>query len=94
MRIIKEQKSEKKEQNLLGQLWFKYFPYWPLFFVFICLSVAAGWGYLQFATPLYESSASLLIKDEKKGEDDSKVIESLNQLSTKKIIENESEVIK
>ena len=65
-----------------------------MFFVFICLSVAAGWGYLQFATPLYESSASLLIKDEKKGEDDSKVIESLNQLSTKKIIENESEVIK
>jgi capsular exopolysaccharide synthesis family protein len=94
MRIIKEHKSEKKEQNLLGQLWFKYFPYWPLFFIFICLSVAAGWGYLQFATPLYEASASLLIKDEKKGEDDSKVIESLNQLSTKKIIENESEVIK
>lgn len=94
MRIIKEHKSEKKEQNLLGQLWFKYFPYWPLFFVFICLSMASAWGYLQFATPLFESSATLLIKDEKKGEDDSKVIESLNQLSTKKIIENESEVIK
>ncbi len=94
MRIIKEHHTEKKEQNLTGQLWFKYFPYWPLFFIFICLSVAGAWGYLQFATPLYESTASLLIKDEKKGEDDSKVTESLNQLSTKKIIENETEVIK
>jgi capsular exopolysaccharide synthesis family protein len=35
-----------------------------------------------------------LIKDEKKGEDDSRIIESLNLLATKKIIENEIEVLK
>jgi len=35
-----------------------------------------------------------MIKDEKKGQDESKMLESLNQLSAKKIIENEIEVIK
>lgn len=95
MRVIKEQtKSNKKEQNLLGQLWFKYFPYWPLFFVFVLLFLAGGWVYLRYATPAFEASASILIKDEKKGEDESAVIESLNQLSVKKIIENEGEVIR
>lgn len=44
--------------------------------------------------PLFESSAAILIKDEKKGVDDSKMIESLNLISTKKIVENEIEVLK
>ncbi len=95
MRIIKEQtKTNKKEQNLLGQLWFKYFPYWPLFFAFVLLALAGGWVYLRYATPAFEATASILIKDDRKGEDESKVIESLNQLSVKKIIENEGEVIR
>jgi len=42
---------------------------------------------------MYESATTILIKDERKGLDDSKMIESLNQLATKKIIENEIEVL-
>ncbi|HMO33808.1 MAG TPA: polysaccharide biosynthesis tyrosine autokinase [Lacibacter sp.] len=96
MRVIKDSSNtaNRKEQNLLGQLWFKYFPYWPLFFIFILLFLAGGWVYLRYATPQYEASAAILIKDDKKGEDESKVIESLNQLSVKKIMENEAEVIR
>jgi capsular exopolysaccharide synthesis family protein len=46
------------------------------------------------APTLYESSATLLIKDEKKGIDDSRMIESLNLITTKKIVENEIEVLR
>ncbi len=82
------------ERNIASQLWFKYFPYWPLFLIFLVVAGAGAWFYLRYKAPLYESTASILIKDEKKGNDDSKVIASLNQLSTKKIIENEIEVIR
>ncbi|HYM93205.1 MAG TPA: capsular biosynthesis protein, partial [Chitinophagaceae bacterium] len=79
----------------ISQLWFKYFPYWPLFLLFLALAVAGAWLYIRYeTTPLYQSTATLLINDEKKGQDDSKMQEQLNQLSTKKIVENEMEVIK
>jgi capsular exopolysaccharide synthesis family protein len=76
------------------QLWFKYSPYWPLFLLCLALTIAGCWFYLRYQIPVYESTATILIKDEKKGEDDSRIIESLNLLSTKKIIENEIEVLK
>ena len=83
------------ENTSISQLWFKYSPYWPLFLFFLFLSLAGAWLYIRYETvPLYESTATLLINDEKKGQDDSKMQETLNQLSTKKIVENEMEVLK
>lgn len=88
-------KSEvKKEENLIIQLWNKFFPYWPLFLVLAVIFISGAWGYLQYTTPLYQASASILIKDEKKGSDESKLSESLNYLSSKKIVENEIEVLR
>jgi capsular exopolysaccharide synthesis family protein len=43
---------------------------------------------------MYAATATLIIKDEKKGNDDSKLMESLNMINNKKIIENEIEVLK
>lgn len=83
-----------KDKNVLTQVWSRYFPYWPLFLLLLVVCTAAAWVYLRMATPLYETTASILIKDEKKGIDDSKMIESLNLITTKKIVENEIEVIK
>ena len=83
------------ENTSLSQLWFKYSPYWPLFLFFLFLAIAGAWLYIRYETvPMYESTATLLINDEKKGQDDSKMQETLNQLSTKKIVENEMEVLK
>jgi capsular exopolysaccharide synthesis family protein len=48
---------------------------------------------MRYKVPLYEANARILIKDEKKGAEDSKAFEALNLLTTKKIIENEQEVI-
>jgi len=80
--------------NIISQLWSKYFPYWPLFLFFMVIAGVAARFYLKYKIPVYESTATILIKDEKKGEDDSRIIESLNLLSSKKIIENEIEVLK
>ncbi len=84
---------ENLEPNALGQIWFKYSPYWLLFLILMVLAVGGAWWYLRNRVPLYQSKAAILIKDEKKGSDDAKIIESMNQLSTKKIIENETEVL-
>lgn len=94
MQIYENKKATNVENNILQQLLFKYLPYWPIFLLFLLLSLVGAWFYLRNKTPLYESTASILIKDEKKGEDNSKMTETINQLSAKKIVENEIEVIK
>ncbi len=86
--------GEGEEKNVISQLWFKYFPYWPLFLIFLILSVIGAKYKLSHTTPLYQATATILIKDEKKGLDDNKLIQEMNQLSAKKIIENEIEVLK
>lgn len=71
-----------------------YKPYWPLFLVLIGVFGAMAYGYLKYATPVYEVTAKILIKDEKKGVEEAKTVESLDGFSGKSIIENEIEVIK
>ncbi len=84
-----------KESNLFSQVWFKYSPYWPLFLILLLITLGGAWAYIRYKTkPLYAATAAILVKDERKGQDESKMIEALNQLSTTKIIENEIEVLK
>ncbi|MBC7915846.1 MAG: polysaccharide biosynthesis tyrosine autokinase [Pyrinomonadaceae bacterium] len=85
--------TDNKESNITGHFIFRFLPYWPLFLFLGILSVTGAWLYLQFTTPLYEANARILIKDEKKGSEDSKALESLDLLSPKKIIDNELEVL-
>jgi capsular exopolysaccharide synthesis family protein len=81
-------------ENFFQQLAIKYLPYWPFFAVLFLFSLAAAFVYLQYTVPVYESTASILIKDEKKGQEDSKMEELLNLFNTKKIVENELEIIR
>lgn len=94
MQVSANKGIETAENSFFQELFFRYWPYWPLFVVLMIAGLGAGYVYLRLSTPLFQSSATILIKDEKKGLDDSKVMESLNPLSTKKIVENETEVIR
>lgn len=85
--------DKKEEENLLSILISKYYSYWPAFIVSGVCCMAIAIIYLRYATPKFEATAKIIIKDEKKGTDDSKMIESMNMISTKKIIENEIEVL-
>lgn len=71
----------------------KYVTYWPLFVFFLIVGLATAFAYMYYSTPEYEATASLIIKDEKKGNDDSKIMESFNIINNKKIIENEIDII-
>ncbi len=71
-----------------------YLPYWPLFVLLIIIGLAGAWAYLKYyATPVYETYATIMVKDEKKGVDESGVLEALQIYPTKNIVENEMEVI-
>lgn len=89
----KKKNVQIEDDNILNQIMFRFVPYWPLF---VCLLIIAGIGgfiYLRYATPIYEVSATMLIKDEKKGFDDSRIMQSLNIFSSNNIVENEMEVL-
>ncbi len=91
MEIIKKTTDEKKKDDL-GQVIYKYIPYWPLFVILFLVAGVSSWLYLKIATPKYETKARLLIKDEMKGVE-AKGLQELDLLSTNKTIENETEVI-
>lgn len=86
--------DKTSNDTLFHKLMVKYIPYWPLFAIFFLLIFAATYSFLQYALPKFQATASLIIKDEKKGNDDSRLMESLNLIGSKKIIENEIEVLK
>jgi capsular exopolysaccharide synthesis family protein len=91
---IENKLHTREQRNFVESLIFWYFPYWPLFVVLVILMLGLAWGYLHMATPVYQTTATILIKDEKKGVDNSPAIQSLNIYTSKKIVENEIEVIK
>lgn len=88
----KSQTNEKRK-NVIEDFLHQYLPYWPLFLILFGLAGFGGYTYLKYATPVYEINANILIKDEKKGADDTKILEALNIYTTTKIVENEIEVI-
>src|SRR5690606_26377713 len=81
------------EDNIFRTIIQTFYPFWPLFLILIIGFLLTAWGYLKIATPAYEASASILIKDEQKGVDDSRMVESMNPFDSKKIVENEIEVL-
>ena len=83
----------EKENNGFQQILTKFIPYWPLFLISLVIKCRLLiFLYLKFTIPIYETTASVLIKDEKKGQEDSKMEEVLNVFGTKKIVENELEI--
>ena len=67
-----EEKKEKlgeqpEEQVNIQEIIFRYLIHWPWFVASVIICIASAWGYLRLATPVYNISATVLIKDEKKG---------------------------
>ena len=93
MQTKKEKMVEEVEDNLIQKMVSKYVPYWPLFLLAILVGAGLAFTYLRYTIPIYEANATIIIKDEKKGNEDSKLMESLDLMSSKKIVENEIEII-
>ncbi len=86
--------SAKTGKSALGDLLFKYLPYWPIFVAFLIISLFAAWFYLRMTPKKYEITASILIKDDKKGTSDGQTIDQLESINRKKVVENEIEIFR
>lgn len=86
--------QQEEQLDLLPLIRQRYLPYWPLFLLAVVLAVTAAFVYLRYATPVYYVSATLLVKDEKTGIDEANILSSLDLSSSKKVIENEIEILK
>lgn len=49
------------------ELLFRYIIHWPWFVTSVLACLIGAWVYLHFQTPVYQVSASIMIKDDKKG---------------------------
>lgn len=85
--------NPEDEQTLLQILVSRYLPYWPWFLLAFLVAIGGSYIYLKFTSSLYEAKAAILIKDEKKGNEESKMAASLNLISANVIVENELEVL-
>ena len=75
---------------------FRYMIHWPWFAASILICLIVAWGYLYFQPPVYQISASIMIKDDKKG-DGSTDLENLGiggVITSTQSIDNEIEVLR
>jgi tyrosine-protein kinase Etk/Wzc len=86
--------NKQPSQGIFETIAYKYLPFWYLFLLFFLLSGALAFMYLKTTPKVYESKASILVKDEKKGQEESRMEEVLNPFDSKKIVENEIEVLR
>ena len=92
--------QESKEENIdFKELLFKYLIHWPWFVGAVVACLIAAWVYLYMSTPVYNISATVLIKDDKKGGSAGMLsgLESLGldgMVSSSQNIDNEIEVLR
>jgi tyrosine-protein kinase Etk/Wzc len=68
--------------------------HWPLFLLMVLVSAVVGNLYLRYTTPLYEASATLMIKGGKKSSYADKVIQEIDVFDAASSIENEIELLR
>lgn len=92
--------QESKEENIdVKELLFKYLIHWPWFVGTVVACLIAAWVYLYVSTPVYNISATVLIKDDKKGGSAGMLsgLESLGldgMISSSQNIDNEIEILR
>lgn len=59
--------TQPEEDFNIQEILFRYLIHWPWFVGSVLFCVACAFGYLKLATPIYQVSATVMIKDDKKG---------------------------
>src|SRR5665213_2020404 len=85
---------EESQEVSLGDLVYKFLPYWPIFILLLIVTLTGAWIYLRYTMPVYQTTATLLIKDDKNtppsGND---MMQAFDLFGSKKNVENEVEVL-
>ena len=91
--------NEQDEEKINYQeLLFRYIIHWPWFVASVLVCLIGAWVYLHFQTPVYQVSASIMIKDDKKGGNSGSAdLENLGLggvITSAQSIDNEIEVLR
>jgi tyrosine-protein kinase Etk/Wzc len=84
---------EETEESSLGDIVYRFLPYWPFFVLLLLITMAGAWIYLRYKMPVYQTTATILIKDDKDTNPNSDVLEAFDLFGSKKNVENEAEVL-
>lgn len=96
----KERRQEVKEEEInIQEILFRYLIHWPWFIASVVVCIILAWAYLYTTTPVYNTSATVLIKDDEKGGGAgmSSELEKMGLdgfMSSSKNIDNEIEVLR
>lgn len=85
--------SRQMEEVSLGDVIYKFLPYWPFFVLLLIISMGGAWLYLRYKTPAYKTTATILIKDDKQNAANSDLLDALDIFGSKKNVENEVEIL-
>lgn len=90
---IKNSELEESDEISIGDLLYKFLPFWPLFMLLVLIFISGAWLYLRYKMPIYKTTATLLIKDDKKSPGSADMMQAFDMFGSKKSVENEIEVL-
>lgn len=95
--IYSDLSEEKEEKTDYRELFFKYYAYWKWFVASLIVCLIFAWLYLHFTTPVYNISAAIIVRDDKKGGDTRtsalSMFEDMGIMPTSQNIDNEIEIM-
>src|ERR1019366_1697715 len=77
----------------IAEIFYKYLSFWPFFLVLLLISTSLAWVYLRYKLPVYQSTATLLIKDDKSSNPGKGLEDAFDMFGSKKNVENEIKVL-
>lgn len=88
--------EEKEEKIDFQAIFFTYIIHWPWYIVSVLLCVALAFAYLRYQVPVYNVSASILIKenDQKNSSNVLSTVQEFGMLSMTSKFDNELEILK
>ncbi|QJW88506.1 polysaccharide biosynthesis tyrosine autokinase [Spirosoma taeanense] len=72
----------------------RYVRHWKWFVLSLVLAGAGAYVFMLYQTPIYKIQTSLLIKDDKKGLSEENILKEMDIFAPKKVVENETEILK
>lgn len=84
---------EEKEEVSLGDIIHKFLPYWPFFLLLLVITLTGAWIYLRYKMPVYQTTATLLIKDDPKNAGTTDLLNAFDMFGSQQNVENEVEVL-
>ena len=98
-KVYNVEQEANEEKIDFQEILFKYLIHWPWFVGTVVVFLLGAWLYLRMATPVYNISATVLIKDDKKGGGAGMASELENLgldglISSSQNIDNEIEVLR